>query len=61
MLVVKIGTAHEIMATGTSQFALLVDQFMSTLQTIAPMLSLALIGLANRTFVATFVVEFHRD
>ena len=61
MLVVEIGTAHEVVASGTAQLALFVDQFMATLQTISPMFSLALNWLGNRTFIAALIVQFHHD
>jgi hypothetical protein len=36
---VKIRTAHEIMAARTTQLAFLIDQFMTTAETVAPVLA----------------------
>lgn len=47
------------MAAGATQFALLVDQFLATLQTIAPVLPIAWLG--NWTFIAGFLARLHPD
>jgi hypothetical protein len=44
---IKIGTTHEIMASGTAQFALLIDQLMAALQTETPMFARMIGGLGG--------------
>jgi hypothetical protein len=53
---IKIRTAHEVMAARTTQLALLVDQLMSALQAITPMLA-GKVFSGNGTGILTKIVS----
>jgi len=55
---IKVGTAHKIVAPGAAKFAPFIDQFMAALQTVAPMLTLT--RRRHRAFIFGWLIRFHR-